>query len=200
MEEHEPAPEVIAGRYRVLARLGSGGYGVVFRAVDERLEKAVAVKLLSRRASQDGRPQRFKNEALSAGRLEHPNVVGVTDFALLPDGRPYLVMELVEGETLAARLSEARRRSRGGAQDRRRICGALERAHRRASCTAISSPRTSCFARRMITPATIRFGSKILDFGIAKLLERIGDDSTITQEGQVVGTPIYMAPEQARGG
>src|SRR5215471_7250088 len=193
-EGGDAEPTLIADRYRVLGRLGAGGYGVVYRAIDDRLEKAVAVKVLSRQAATSASAiQRFRNEALAAGRLAHPSIVAVSDFDTLPDGRPYLVMELVEGETLADRL---RRLGRlpipDGVRVARDICTALDRVHRLG------------IVHRDLTPSNIMLSSsdgglgdgrttvKVLDFGIAKLLERIGDE-TLTQNGQVVGTPAYMA-------
>jgi serine/threonine-protein kinase len=194
----DPDPTLIAERYRVVSRLGAGGYGIVYRAVDERIDKPVAVKVLSRQAAGSASAvQRFRNEALAAGRLAHPGIVAVSDFETLPDGRPYIVMELIDGDTLAHELQA--RGSLPVAEAVRitiDICAALDRVHKLG------------IVHRDLTPANIMLCAahdgepravKVLDFGIAKLLERTGDES-LTQNGQLIGTPAYMSPEQARAG
>jgi eukaryotic-like serine/threonine-protein kinase len=185
-------PEVLAGRYRLGERLGAGAFGVVYRAVDERIRRDVAVKVLG---IADARAiQRFRNEALAAGKLQHPNIVAVTDFATLEDGRPFLVMEHVRGETLAARLERLGRLPIGeAARIAHTLAVALETAHGKR------------IIHRDLKPGNVMLGEvdgggletiKILDFGIAKLIEDW--DSTLTAPGQILGTPAYMAPEQAR--
>src|SRR5262245_32166318 len=124
-------PELIADRYRIKKRIGAGGFGVVFRAVDERLQKPVAIKVLgSNRAKNKGALERFRVEALTAGRINHPGIVSVTDFAQLDDGRPYLVMELVSGETLYDLLQREGKISVPRAcRFARMLCQALDAAH-----------------------------------------------------------------------
>jgi serine/threonine protein kinase len=193
----EGDPTRIADRYRIVERLGVGGYGIVYRAIDERLDKPVAVKVLSRRAvGSMTAVARFRNEALAAGRLAHPGIVAVSDFETLPDGRPYIVMELVHGETLGARLRRLGPMPiRDAVRVMLQVCAALERVHRLG------------IIHRDLKPANVMLCDadggeplvKVVDFGIAKLSERINDES-LTQNGQVIGTPAYMAPEQARAG
>jgi len=190
-------PTRIADRYRIVERLGVGGYGIVYRAVDERLDKPVAVKVLSHRAASSATAvARFRNEALATGRLAHPGIVAVSDFETLPDGRPYIVMELVHGETLAARL---RRLGPMPVRDAVRImlqvCSALERVHRLGIIHRDLKPENVMLCEGDQDGPLV----KVVDFGIAKLSERVGDAS-LTKNGQLIGTPAYMSPEQARAG
>jgi serine/threonine-protein kinase len=192
-----PPPELVADRYRIKKRIGSGGFGVVYRAIDERLQKAVAIKVLgASRAKNKNALERFRVEALAAGRINHPGIVAVTDFAQLPDGRPYLVMELVSGETLFDLIKRDGKVSvPRAARLARLICQALDAAHHEgiihrdlkpANVIVRDDPRAS-------DPTVV----KILDFGIAKLAEARRREHA-TQSGQVLGTPAYIAPEQIR--
>jgi serine/threonine-protein kinase len=193
--DEPPVPEIVADRYRVVGPAGSGGFGVVYEAVDQRLQKTVALKLLSARHARDQvLVERFRAEALAAGRLDHPNIVGVTDFDILEDGRPFLVMDFVEGESFdevlrrvgplpvaaAARISET-------------LCRALAVAHEAGIVHRDLKPTNILIGGDVMTPTLI----KIFDFGIAKLLAGQNAGS-LTQTGQMLGTPAYMAPEQVR--
>ncbi|MBI5481769.1 MAG: serine/threonine protein kinase [Deltaproteobacteria bacterium] len=191
-ERGEPPPEIIAGRYHVTDFIGAGGYGAVYKAVDQRLQKTVAVKLLTGKSSRSEQTiRRFRVEALAASRLTHPAIVAVTDFDVLRDGRPFLVMEYVVGETLDRHLATAGRLEPArAARIARVICSALAAAHR------------DQVIHRDLKPANIIVGEvdgeltvKILDFGVAKLA---GDPeaSGLTGAGWLLGTPAYMAPEQ----
>src|SRR3954451_9740543 len=183
-----PAPLVL-GRYRLGARLGAGGFGTVYAAMDERLRREVAVKVIP---GHDGWDRaRGQREALAAARLDHPGVVGVFDAG--EDGRArYLVSELVHGETLD-RLSAA-----GVLSDRDvlriglALCGALEHAHERGVVHRDVKPQN------VIVPDAPRSAAgvaKLADFGIAHL----AGDEPLTRTGDIVGTLAYMAPEQAAG-
>jgi serine/threonine-protein kinase len=185
--------EMIAGRYRLGQPLGSGGMAEVYDAMDERLERPVAVKLL--RADLSGEPalrQRFEVEARSAARLVHPNVVGVFDTGELGD-RPYIVMERLPGATLADRLREGRMDEPGTRRLASEVLGALAAAH------------AAGIVHRDIKPSNIlwaRDGSvKVADFGIAKGLEPLLDAQTgdLTGTNLVIGTPAYLAPERLAG-
>ncbi|RIV41336.1 serine/threonine-protein kinase [Micromonospora radicis] len=175
------------GRYRLEQRIGIGGMSEVWRGHDEVLDRPVAVKLVSPGLDGEGSVERIRAEARSAARLVHPNVASVHDFgacATVP-GReaPYIVMELVPGETLAVHL-------RAGPLDWRiavRVCAEVSAALAAAHAHGIVH-RDVKPANVMLTPA----GVKVLDFGIAA---PAGADDP-TPEGIVVGTPAYLAPEQ----
>ncbi|MEU8300602.1 serine/threonine-protein kinase [Micromonospora sp. NPDC048909] len=176
------------GRYQLEQRIGVGGMSEVWRAHDVVLDRPVAVKLLS--PGQDGQDtsvERIRTEARSAARLVHPNVASVHDFgtcATLPDRRmPYIVMELAEGETLAAHL-------RGGPLDWRiavRVCAEV--------CAALAAAHAHGIVHRDVKPANVILtpaGVKVLDFGIATAT----GSADCAPDGIVVGTPAYLAPEQ----
>jgi eukaryotic-like serine/threonine-protein kinase len=178
--EDSTLPELAVGAslgpYRIEGKLGEGGMGVVFRAVDTRLGRAVAIKTTHEQFS-----ARFEGEARAIASLNHPNICTLYDV-----GPNYLVMELVEGETLAARLKQGPMSiemvRRYGAE----IAAALVEAHAKG------------IVHRDLKPGNImiaKSGVKVLDFGLAKS----GQDETVTASGMVIGTPAYMAPEQREG-
>jgi serine/threonine protein kinase len=176
------------GRYRVDELLGSGGMALVYRGHDAKLQRPVAIKLLADNLSGDDTfRRRFVREARTVARLTHPNVVRIYDVGEV-EGRPYFVMELVEGETLANRL---RRHGRLPVDEAVRIaiavCGGLEHAHRAGLVHRDVKPHNL-----LLTPDG---GVKIVDFGIARSL----DATAITESGSIVGTAAYLAPEQACG-
>ncbi|MBC9728951.1 serine/threonine-protein kinase [Streptomyces sp. TRM68367] len=178
-----------AGRYRLHDAIGRGAMGEVWRAYDEMLGRPVAVKLLLPQASDPIAAARFRLEAQTAGRLSHPHVVGVLDFGE-HEGRLFLVMELVEGDSLARVLAgsgplPAERVARLAAQ-----AGAgLALAHRQG------------IVHRDIKPANLLLAAdgtlKIGDFGIARFFDDPG--GALTATGQIVGTSLYLAPERALG-
>jgi tRNA A-37 threonylcarbamoyl transferase component Bud32/tetratricopeptide (TPR) repeat protein len=182
------------GRYRLAAHLASGGMGAIYRAEHVYMRKEVAVKVLRPELSGlSDIAERFRRESEIAASLEHDNIVRVTDFGRSPDGWLFLVMELLEGESLFERL----RRSGPMMQEEAvqilvQICSGLEVAHARGVVHRDLKPENVFLTAR---PAG---GVKILDFGIAKLTDpQIASD---TQVGVVVGTPEYLSPEQALGG
>jgi len=190
-------PQVIAGRYRLRSRLGEGGMGAVFRAVDEALERPVAVKLIREALALQGEAaRRFHQEARIAASLVHPNIVTVHDFGEV-NGGPYLVMELLDGITLR---DELRRRSplptARALGILRGVCAAVAIAHRRHLVHRDLKPENI-----FLTGSPDRIVPKVLDFGIAKArLTAEGQPTPVaTDPGQLVGTPHYMAPEQLRG-
>ncbi|MGN9760881.1 protein kinase domain-containing protein [Streptomyces sp. SD31] len=180
---------LIAGRYRLSESIGRGGMGEVWRAYDETLARAVAVKLLLPQDSDPTATSRFRLEAQTAARIDHPNVVGVRDFGE-HDNRLFLVMELVEGDSLARVASQfgalpAERVARIAAQ----AAAGLAAAHREG------------IVHRDIKPGNLLLDAdgtlKIGDFGIARFLDDPG--AALTATGQIVGTSLYLAPERALG-
>jgi Tol biopolymer transport system component len=184
------------GPYEVLDWLGAGGMGTVYRARDSRFERTVAIKLLPEAAATDtGRARRFEQEARAAGQLNHPNVLAVYDVGV-HDGTPYLVSELLEGETLRSRLQGGALAARKALDYARQIAEGLAAAHAKG------------IVHRDLKPDNLFVTSdgrvKILDFGIAKLTrpheEPAGRTAaTETEAGIVMGTAGYMSPEQVRG-
>jgi serine/threonine protein kinase len=180
----------IAGRYRMERRLGLGGMSTVHLALDTRLERHVAVKLLAEHLADDPTfVSRFQREALSAARLVHPNIVQVFDSGLdAPSGRHFIVMEYVPGQSVAEILRE---RPQLGVEETLSIvvqaCHGLDYAHRMGVVHRDVKP-----GNLMRSPDGI---VKLADFGIA----RATDQSSITQVGSVLGTAAYLSPEQAAG-
>ncbi len=184
-----PATESLArGRYRLSERLASGGMGAVWRGEDIELGRPVAVKLLHEGLLDDpSSRERFRREARAAAALAHPNIAAVYDFG--EDGaRPFLVMELVEGETLAARLA------REGPLDPAEVTriGA-------AVAEALAAAHEAGVVHRDVKPGNVMLATsgqvKVLDFGIAAT----PDATTLTASGSVLGTAPYLAPERVRG-
>ena len=184
------------GPYEILSPLGAGGMGEVYKARDTRLDRSVAVKVLPEHiAKREDLRARFEREARAVASLNHPNICTLFDIGV-QDGTSYMVMELMEGETLAARIEKGPILLEQAVSYATQIADALDRAHR-AGVT-----------HRDVKPANImltRDGVKVLDFGLAKsAAPTIGpNDATIVQglttEGVVLGTPQYMAPEQFEG-
>jgi hypothetical protein len=181
--------KLISGRYRLIAPLGEGGMATIWRAVDEQLDREVAVKLLREQYGNDaGFAARFKQEARAAGSLQHPNIVSVYDYGTDADGAQFIVMQLVEGDDLAAFLRE---RTRLETDDAVRIAigvaSALEAAHRRG------------LVHRDVKPGNILITDdgdvKVTDFGIARAVA----EASMTVTGTTLGSVHYFSPEQARG-
>jgi serine/threonine protein kinase len=175
-------------RYRLDAEIGRGGMGVVYRAHDRLLDRAVAVKLLSEtRLGTEGRA-RLLHEAQATAQLNHPNVVTVYD-AGEADGAPFIVMELVDGESLYDRRPETLEEILAIA---RQVCAALEHAHAHGIIHRDLKPENVLMAR---DPRAETMGTaKLVDFGLARSIA-----SRVTSEGTIVGTVFYLAPEQALG-
>lgn len=192
-----PIGSLIDGRYRIDAVLGSGGMGRVYRAEHVSIGRAVAIKVLHPSLHRNREAAgRFQREAMASGRLDHPNIIAVSDFGVLDDGSCYLVMEMLEGESLGERLL---REPRIGWRDALAILGGvmqgLQHAHERGVVHRDIKP-DNIFLTRKDGHQVI----KILDFGIAKLYAGSPDDPVATRAGLTVGTPAYLSPEQAVGG
>jgi serine/threonine protein kinase len=184
-------PQTVAGRYRIERRLGAGGMSTVFQATDSVLERAVAVKLLAEHLAEDEAfVARFRREALSAARLQHPNVVQVFDSGEdAESGRHYIVMEYVDGPSCADLLREHKRLEiEETVHIVRDACHGLDYAHRAGVVHRDVKPGNLLIAEEMNI-------TKLADFGIAKAAEQ----TRITQVGAVLGTAAYLSPEQARG-
>ncbi len=188
--EGAPAGRLVLGRYRLGERLGAGGFGVVWRATDERLEREVAVKAIPHggEAADDARVQR---EAVAAARLNHPGIVALYELGH-DDHSAYLVSELVDGATLADLSREGAVSDRDVARIGVALCEALEHAHARGVVHRDVKPGNVMV---LAEPAAGAGFAKLTDFGIARLAS--GDALTAT--GDIVGTLAYMAPEQAEG-
>jgi eukaryotic-like serine/threonine-protein kinase len=193
----EPEPDRPTGdgsHYTVLEPLGQGGMGRVYKARDRRLDRLVAVKFLPDALNDDlDALRRFEREARIASSLNHPHICTIHDVGR-DDGRPFIVMELVEGETLAERLDRGRTSPQDALRWGIQIAEALEAAHSRG------------IVHRDIKPSNImidkRGDAKILDFGLARFFESFAEDtlgSLTTMAGSILGTIPYMAPEQVSG-
>ena len=185
---------LLAGKYRVGGRLGGGGMGEVYEAVQEGLGRRVAIKVMSGPMASD--PQlleRFQREARAVAALGHPHIVAVTDFQDNPGEPPFLVMERLVGESLGELLE------REPMIDPLRACRIAEQ-----TLSALAAAHDAGLVHRDVKPDNIFICKtdtgeivKLLDFGVAKALEE--NQNKLTSTGAVVGTLVYMAPEQARG-
>ena len=192
------APGARLGPYEVVDLLGAGGMGEVYRARDTRIGREVALKILPAPLAGDPeRQRRFEQEARAAGRLNHPNILTLHDVGV-HDGWPYLVTELLEGESLRKRLECERLPRRAAAEWAVQVARGLSEAHEKGIVHRDLKPENLFVTRDGHV--------KILDFGLAKLTppdQRMGDDAaTWTQEtipGSVLGSVGYMSPEQVRG-
>ena len=179
---------VLSGRYRLEAKLGSGGMSTVYLARDETLDRPVAIKILHREMSeQEDQLQRFRHEARAVAKLSHPNVVAVID-AGEDGGHPYIVFEYVKGETLKQRIARV-----GALDAQEAIAYAIEVAR------GLSVAHSRNMVHRDIKPQNVLIDeegrAKLTDFGISRQLEQEG----VTATGRVLGTTDYVAPEQAMG-
>jgi serine/threonine protein kinase len=186
------------GNYTIVEKIGEGGMGTVYRAAHDTLGRSAAVKMLSEASSRDDEMvARLFNEARAATAIRHPGVVEIYDFGFLPDNTAYIVMELLEGESLADRL----RREGGVAYRRalqivRAVCRTLHVAHEYGIIHRDLKPENIFLVPDPEMPSGERV--KLLDFGIAKGAGEPSRDA-LTETGVVMGTPPYMSPEQCRG-
>jgi serine/threonine protein kinase/dienelactone hydrolase len=183
-------PGFSLGRYSIIEPLGSGGMGTVYRARDEKLEREVAIKILSPGVlSDDEMRRRFRREALALAKLTHSHIAAIYDVSE-ENGIDFIVMECVPGQTLAATLRSGRLSVKEATSIALQIAQALEEAHERGVIHRDLKP-----ANVIVTP---RQQVKVLDFGIAKLLaSRPGDATASMETALLAGTPLYMSPEQA---
>ena len=179
---------VILDRYRMERRLGAGGFGVVWLAWDEKLEREVAVKVIPR---ERGGGERVEREARAAARLNHPGIVAIYELAS-DEHDVYLVSELVRGRTLAELTKAGAISDRDVARIGAALCEALEHAHARGVIHRDVKPQNVMV---LAEPAAGAGFAKLADFGVA----HVASGDPLTRTGDVVGTLAYMAPEQAEG-
>lgn len=194
----------VISHYRILEKIGQGGMGVVYVAEDILLGRRVAVKSLTVDLipGKQHYRARFLREARSASKLSHPHIASIYDYGETEDGRPFIVMELVEGKTLSDLLHDSAMTLTRAVEIIKDVAGALAEAHHHG------------IVHRDIKPSNVAINEraevKVLDFGLAKQIDRGGDVvppdpeiqkllNTQTREGVVVGTPMYLSPEQALG-
>src|SRR3989440_8881466 len=193
----ELAPGDRAGEYLILGTIASGGCGTVYTAEHRVLGRKAAVKVLhSQLASSPEMVERFVREARVVNRIRHPNIVDIYEFGELPDKRPYFVMELLGGPSLATIVER-----------RGRLTAAQALSYLEPVCDALRAAHTACVVHRDLKAsnvAVVKDGDpprvKLLDFGIAKLVRTAPGERGLTAVGQRIGTPYAMAPEQIRGG
>ncbi len=187
---------VIDGKYRVVRRIGEGGMGTVYEGENIRIERRVAIKVLHEHvASSPEFAQRFEREARASARIGSPHVCDVLDLGDLPNGERFIVMEFLDGESLEDRLMKGRLTAAQLAPIAFEILEGLGSMHQVGVVHRDLKPANVFLARAPRKAEIV----KILDFGVAKILPRADEPSDMTSTGMMMGTPLYMSPEQARG-
>lgn len=186
--------EVELPGYEIMGILGRGGMGAVYRAEHQKLGRTVALKIFSPMGdSNELFIERLKREGRLMAQLEHPNVLGIYDAAIMDDGTPYLVLEYIDGVDLQKYLSENKRLSKKQAL---RIAIKI--------CQGLSAVHQLGIIHRDLKPANVLLGNdgsvKISDFGVSKEMVDAADRTALTMTGTTIGTVDYMSPEQSRGG
>src|SRR5258705_8694197 len=186
--------QTIEGKYRIDGKLGAGGMGTVYRATRLLIGDEVAIKILhAEHVAQPQSFERFRREAQAAARLKHPNAVSIYDFGVTSDGLVYLVMELVNGQSLRQIIKQQGPLTPSAAAEViSQVCAALDEAHRQQIVHRDLKPDNI-----IVNPTLTGLRTKVLDFGIAKLRDQTAGN--LTQTGSVMGTPHYMSPEQCLG-
>jgi serine/threonine protein kinase len=194
-----PITETMIGNFRLLRTLGEGGMGVVYEAEHVAMGRRAAVKVLRPELLKDQQAiRRFFNEARATNEIRHPGIVQIYDCGTSADGSPWLIMELLEGETLSRRIARMERLTSddvinlGG-----QAASVLEAAHGAGIIHRDLKPDNLFVVPDLENPTGERV--KVLDFGIAKLSKFVPGGSMPTQTGTMMGTPLYMSPEQCRG-
>lgn len=186
-------PQIVNDRYELIELIGKGGMGKVYKARHIRLDKIVALKLLSLHDEDSDRHlQRFEQEAKAASSLAHPNLVAVTDYGMVDDVRPYLVMDYVEGETLQQVIQRnGHLRAEDALPIFKQICDGLSYAHENGVVHRDLKPSNVLIVQTADGPKV-----RIADFGLAKVMTK---EQRLTATGDVFGSPFYMSPEQQLG-
>jgi len=184
------------GPWEVVGVLGEGGMGIVYRAKQEKpIRREVALKLIRRGLDTDRVVARFESERQALARMEHPGIARVLDAGADAAGRPFFVMELVDGRPITAYCVETRLDVRARLELFLKVCHAVRHAHRKGIIHRDIKP-----SNVLVSVQDGRPEPKIIDFGIAKATDQSATDQpALTQEGHLIGTPEYMSPEQAEG-
>lgn len=194
------AVHITIGPYRIVQKIGEGGMGEVYEAFHDTIQRRVAVKVLhAAKASDEEFTSRFMNEARAVNLVNHPGLVQVSDLGQLPNGSFYLVMELLQGEMLSSRL----KRSQGkltlpeALEFGWQIADSLAAAHAKNILHRDLKPQNVM----LVPDSHVSLGerAKLLDFGLAKVSEEAGGVEVLTQSNMLIGTPLYMSPEQCAG-
>jgi len=199
IQEQVVIGDIFSDQYRIISELGSGGMGRVFKAEHRLLKNVIALKILHRHLTGESLSlKRFQIEAKSASKLRHENLVTVTDYGITPGNQPYLVMDYLEGESLAEFLNKHRRLSVSEFLEVfTQVARGLAHAHERGIVHRDLKPSNIMIER----DANGRLKAKIIDFGIAKILAQPEVPAEhVTQTGAIFGSPLYMSPEQCSGG
>lgn len=190
---------VLADRYEIIDEVGHGALGIVYRARHLIMDKTVAVKVLFEEMDKDENTfLRFQREAQAASSMSHPNIVTVYDFGISKNNTPFLVMDFIEGQNLKEVIKKQGRLP----VDRSvkiflQMCSALEHAHSKGILHRDIKPENVVLVKTAWNPEFV----KLVDFGIAKYVnEPNRNNKKLTADGQVLGTPAYMSPEQIMGG
>jgi len=188
------------GNYKVVQQIGEGGMGVVYLAEHPVIGRKVAIKLLHSSFARDSETvARFFNEARAIHLIAHPNIVEILDFGQTSDGQPYFIMEFLQGQSLADRITRGPLPTNEAVAIVTQICDALQAAHDKNIIHRDLKPHNVYLVGPTVKPIV-----KILDFGVAKMTtgwntSDSGGQSVKTRTGSLMGTPLYMSPEQCRG-
>src|SRR5688572_19793831 len=187
--------QLLAGKYKILKKIGEGGMGSVYIAYQQPINRKVAVKvLLGKLADDEVAVKRFEQEAIAISKMQHPNTVTIYDYGITEDSRLYIVMEFLKGKTLTQLLRQ------DTVLPPSRACKIM-----RQVCASLGDAHAAGIIHRDLKPDNIFLSEvggdpdwvKVLDFGVAKLADT--DNGALTQTGMIFGTPKYMSPEQAEG-
>jgi serine/threonine-protein kinase len=187
--------KVLGGHYKIEDRIGEGGMGTVYRALHVHLSKHFAVKVLSKKIAENKQAvERLRQEAVAASSIDHDNIVDVVHFDATDDGDVFIVMELLKGAPLADIVERGRIGLQESLHISLQICSALHAAHENGIVHRDLKPENVFIVRKNDVDFV-----KVLDFGISKVKSAETEQVRMTKTGQLVGTPLYMSPEQAKG-
>ncbi|HEY9678030.1 MAG TPA: protein kinase [Drouetiella sp.] len=187
----------LAGNYEIMEVIGHGGMGVVYKARHALMNRIVAIKMLQAQLISDSMSvKRFQQESMSASRINHPNVITIYDFGISPSGQPFIVMDYLQGESLADVIKND---GQVGVERAIKIlsqaCDALDHAHKQNVLHRDVKPTNFVLINYDDETDFV----KVVDFGVAKLMNDSPDGQRLTQAGEVCGSPVYMSPEQCTG-